>query len=469
MAKKINPHKTPIAHRDPGARRRTMEEVALGYNEQEAVAEAQRCINCPTKPCVKGCPVGIDIPSFIMSIARKDCAAAIQTLKDKNCLPAVCGRVCPQEDQCEKVCTLAKRFDPVGIGRLERYAADWEARMGIQLNISKTASTGHKVAVIGSGPAGLTCAGECAKLGHEVTVFEALHLPGGVLVYGIPEFRLPNEIIMREVSYLKQLGVHFRYNTVIGKSLTIDDLRNDGFQAFYIAVGAGAPKFMGIPGETGNGVYSANEYLTRVNLMKAHRFPEYDTPVKRGRCVVVVGGGNVAMDSVRTALRLGADEASIVYRRSRSEMPARIEEIENAEQEGVHFNFLVNPIAIESDAHGDVQGLRCLHMELGEPDASGRARPVPVSGSDFIVPADVVVIAIGTGPNPLLMDTLPELKRNKWGYIEADAQTGATSIPGIYAGGDIVTGSATVILAMGAGQATAQAIDSYLNSLSTAH
>ncbi|MFH1282797.1 MAG: NADPH-dependent glutamate synthase [bacterium] len=471
MAKEINPKKTPIKQQDPKIRAKNFLEVALGYSEEEAVKEALRCINCKNKPCVSGCPVEIDIPSFITSVAKGDFRGAIAKIKEMNNLPAVCGRVCPQEDQCEKVCTLAKKWDPVGIGRLERFLADWEYGAGKgeaanKENIKVNPPSGKKAAVIGSGPAGLTCSGELAKLGHSVTVFEALHLPGGVLVYGIPEFRLPNEVILREVEYIKKLGVNFSFNQVIGKSLSIDEIKERNFKAFYISVGAGAPKFLNIPGETLNGVYSANEYLTRSNLMKAYLFPEYDTPVKRGKRVIVVGGGNVAMDSVRTALRLGAEEGIIVYRRSRVEMPARIEEIENAEAEGVKFNFLISPAEVLGDENGLVTGMKCLRMKLGEPDSSGRARPIPIPGSEFIIDADVVIIAVGTGANPLLLKTVPGLKLTKYGYIEADEITGQTSVPGVYAGGDIVTGSATVISAMGAGKRAAREIDKYLKTIS---
>jgi len=406
--------------------------------------------------------VEIDIPAFIGCIREGDYTGAICKLREKNSLPAICGRVCPQEDQCEKVCVLGVKGEPVAIGRLERFAADFEIAQKTSAPPSRPAPTGKKVAVVGSGPAGLTVAGDLAKLGHEVTIFEALHKAGGVLVYGIPEFRLPKAIVQIEVDYIASLGVEIRLNTVIGKLLTVDDLLASGYQAVFLANGAGLPTFMSIPGENLNGVYSANEYLTRSNLMKAYLFPDYDTPILRGRRVAVVGGGNVAMDSVRTALRLGAEEAYIIYRRSRTEMPARHEEIENAAEEGVHFLMLTNPVRMYGDKQGWVRAVECQKMELGEPDASGRRRPVPIPKSEHPIPADIVVMAIGNGANPLISSATPGLSVNRWGNIVADPETGKTSKERVFAGGDIVTGAATVILAMGAGRKAARAIDSLL-------
>ncbi|MBC7246935.1 MAG: NADPH-dependent glutamate synthase [Actinobacteria bacterium] len=441
----------------PRERVKNFAEVALGYGEREARAEAARCLQCRKKPCVAGCPVEIDIPAFIAAIEKGDFAAAAAKLKEKNNLPAICGRVCPQETQCEAVCALGKKGEPVAIGRLERFAADYEAAQGDAAPPPRPRPTGKRVAVIGSGPAGLTCAGDLARMGHEVTIFEALNSPGGVLTYGIPEFRLPKAIVEREVEYIRSLGAEILLDRVIGCSTTLQELLASGYQAAFIGIGAGLPMFMNIPGENLNGVYSANEYLTRSNLMKAYLFPEYDTPIKRGRRVAVIGGGNVALDSARTALRLGAEEVSIVYRRSRAEMPARAEEIAHAEEEGVVFKYLTLPQRILGEK-GWVRGMECLEMELGEPDESGRRRPVPVPGSEFEMEVDLVIMAIGTRANPLLPSTLPELRLNKWGYIDADPETGRTSIPNVFAGGDIVTGSATVIEAMGAGKRSARAI-----------
>jgi glutamate synthase (NADPH/NADH) small chain len=449
--------RTPMPEQHMPERISNFNEVALGYPLQQGREEAARCLQCKKAPCVAGCPVGIDIPRFIREIEQGDLDKAVLTLKASNSLPAVCGRVCPQEDQCEKVCTLAKKGEPVAIGRLERLAADYEAEQG-ELHLPEMLpSSGHKVAVIGAGPAGLTCAGELALAGHAVTVFEALHAPGGVLTYGIPEFRLPKRIVYREVDYISRLGVDFVYDQVIGRTLTLQQLFADGYEAAFIGIGAGLPSFMNIPGENLNGVYSANEYLTRSNLMKAYLFPEYDTPIKRGRSVAVVGGGNVALDSARTALRLGSDKVFLVYRRSREEMPARAEEVQHAVEEGVQFKFLTLPVEIHGEG-GRVAGMTCLRMELGEPDESGRRRPIPVEGSEFVIDCDLVVMAIGTRANPLLPSTLPGLKLNRWGYIEIDEETGETSMPGVFAGGDIVTGSATVIEAMGAGKRAARSI-----------
>lgn len=458
--KKVIPKKTPIPEQDPLKRRSNFNEVALGYSEEQALQEAQRCLDCAKPKCVEGCPVNVPIPQFIMAIKERDFQKAIDTIKTTNLLPAVCGRVCPQEDQCEKNCVLAKKFEPVGIGRLERFAADWEASQGKSEVPKVAAPTGKKVAVVGSGPAGLTCAFDLAKQGHKVTIFEALHEPGGVLLYGIPEFRLPKKIVAREIESLKKMGVEIKTNTVIGKLATIDELMSE-YDACFIGTGAGLPKFMNIEGENLNGVYSANEFLTRTNLMKAYSFPEFDTPIKAGQRVAVIGGGNVAMDAVRTALRLGAAEAIIVYRRSEAEMPARIEEVHHAKEEGVRFEMLTSPTRIIGE-DGWVKALECVKMELSEADESGRRRPVPVKGSEFQLPVDVVIMAIGTGANPLVPQSTQNLALNKWGYIVADPETGATSRPGVYAGGDIVTGSATVILAMGAGRKAATAIHKYL-------
>ncbi len=449
-----------MPQQDAEIRKGNFEEVALGLGEREAMAEASRCLQCKKKPCVAGCPVEIDIPAFIKAIEEGDFMGAAARLKEQNNLPSICGRVCPQETQCEQVCTLGKKGEPVAIGRLERFASDYEAAQGELTIPQPRASTGRKVAVIGAGPGGLTCAADLARMGHELTVFEALNAPGGVLTYGIPEFRLPKAIVMREVEYVRSLGVEIKLDQVIGCSNTLQELFEEGYDAAFIAIGAGLPMFMDIPGENLNGVYSANEYLTRSNLMKAYLFPRYDTPIKKGRKVAVIGGGNVALDSARTALRLGAEEVSIVYRRSRAEMPARAEEIEHAVEEGVVFKFLTLPVRILGEDW--VQGMECLEMELGEPDESGRRRPVPIKGSEFELEVDLVVMAIGTRANPLLPATLPELKRNKWGYIEADPETGQTSISNIFAGGDIVTGSATVIEAMGAGKKAARAIHKLL-------
>jgi len=444
-------------------RRCNFNEVALGYTEDLALAEAARCLDCKNSPCVKGCPVEIDIPGFIRQIRDRDYRAAIGVIRQKNSLPAVCGRVCPQEEQCEKLCTLGKKHSPVAIGRLERFAADWERANRPVSTMPQHRPEGRRVAVVGSGPAGLTVAGDLAKQGCRVTVFEALHKPGGVLVYGIPEFRLPKAIVQEEVDYIAKLGVEFRTNVIVGRTVTIDELMAEGYDAVFVGSGAGLPKFKGIPGEQLNGVVSANEFLTRSNLMKAYDFPNYVTPIRVGKRVAVIGAGNVAMDSARTALRLGAEDVSIVYRRSRQEMPARIEEVENAEEEGVQMRLLTDPIRLEG-ADGWVQSMVCLRMELGEPDASGRPSPVPVEGSEFELPVDTVVVAIATSANPLIRQTTPDLACNKHGYIVADEETGKTSKAGVWSGGDIVTGAATVILAMGAGRKAARDIDRYLRS-----
>jgi len=463
MAKKIIPKKTPMREQPAKERVRNYDEVPYGYSEQEAIQEATRCLQCKRPTCIQGCPVEIDIPGFIDFIAKGDFRSAIMRLKEKNVLPAVCGRVCPQEDQCEKVCVLTKKFEPVAIGRLERFAADWEAQHGEAPAPKMPRPTGKKVAIIGAGPGGLTVAGDLLKEGHAVTIFEALHKPGGVLVYGIPEFRLPKAIVYREVDYLVACGAMLVLDFVVGKTATIDQLLGE-YDAVYIGTGAGLPWFMNIPGEQLNGVYSANEYLTRSNLMKAYLFPEYDTPIVRGKRVAVIGGGNVAMDCARTGLRLGADEVHIVYRRSHKEMPARDEEIHHAEQEGIVFDILTLPVKYIGDEKSWVTHMECLKMKLGEPDSSGRRRPVPIEGSNFITPVDTVVCAIGQSPNPLIPQTTPDLKVGKWGNIEADPKTGKTSKKGCWAGGDVVRGGATVILAMGDGRLAARSIQEYLTT-----
>lgn len=460
--KAIIPNKNPMPAQDALVRAKNFSEVALGYTQETAIAEANRCIQCKKEPCRQGCPVEVDIPAFIKLAAEGDFAGAIAKIKEKNALPAVCGRVCPQESQCEKYCTLGKKNDPVGIGRLERFCADWELNTGVKVP-EVAPPTGKKVAVVGSGPAGLTCAADLAKLGHKVTIFEALHVAGGVLMYGIPEFRLPKGVVQAEVQNLKKMGVEIEVNSVVGKFTTVDDLmEEEGFDAVFIGTGAGLPYFMNIPGENACGVYSANEFLTRTNLMKAYQFPSWDTPIKLGKKVAVLGGGNVAMDGARTALRLGAEESWIVYRRSKEELPARHEEAEHAEEEGVKFAFLTAPVEIVQDENGWVTGMNCIRFELGEPDASGRRRPVPIEGSEYFLEVDTVVVAIGQGPNPLVPRTTKGLEITKRGNIVADEKA-ATSKPGVYAGGDVVTGAATVILAMGAGRVGANSIHEYLN------
>ncbi len=444
-------------------RARNFEEVPYGYPAELAKLEASRCLQCKKPACVAGCPVSIDIPSFIGMILQDDFLGAARKLKEMNSLPAVCGRVCPQEDQCEKMCILGKKGEPVAIGRLERFAADHERKHGEFIMPPKAPPTGKKVAVVGSGPAGLTVAGDLIKKGHQVTIFEALHKAGGVLVYGIPEFRLPKAIVQAEVDYLAKVGVEIKSDRVIGQIATVEELMANEYDAVFLGTGAGLPTFMNIPGENLNGVYSANEYLTRSNLMKAYLFPQYDTPIAKGKNVAVLGGGNVAMDSARTALRLGAENVYIVYRRSKKELPARIEEVHHAEEEGIQFHFLTLPVRIQGNDEGWITGMECQKMELGEPDQSGRRRPIPIPGSEFQMDVDLLIVAIGTGANPLIQSTTPDLQTNKWGYIVADPETGATSKKGVYAGGDIVTGSATVILAMGAGRKAADAIHKYLS------
>jgi len=465
MAEKIKivPKKTPMQEQNAEVRKKNFEEVPYGYSDAEAILEAKRCLQCPKAPCIAGCPVEIDIPGFIKFIAEGDFVSSVKRLKEKNVLPAVCGRVCPQESQCEIVCTLAKKWEPVAIGRLERFAADREAKQGKAPIPETPPKTGKKIAIIGAGPGGLTVAGDMIKAGHDVTIFEALHKPGGVLVYGIPEFRLPKEIVYREVDYLINCGVNLNLNFVVGKTATIEQLF-ENFDAVYIGTGAGLPWFMDIPGENLNGVYSANEYLTRSNLMKAFLFPQYDTPIIHGKNVAVIGGGNVAMDCARTALRLGADEVHIVYRRTKTEMPARSEEIHHAEQEGIIFDWLTLPIKYTGDQRNWVKDMECIRMELGEPDASGRRKPVPIPDSNFISPVDVAVCAIGQSPNPLILQTTPDLKAGKWGNIQADPKTGKTSKKACWAGGDVVRGGATVILAMGDARLAARSMQEYLDT-----
>lgn len=448
-----------MSKQPPSERIRNWGEVALGYTEEQAVAEAQRCLDCKKPPCVEGCPVEVDITAFIKYIAVRDFDASARILKGANSLPAICGRVCPQETQCEAVCVLGKKGDPIAIGGLERFIADYEMKRGVTIP-DVPEPTGRSVAVAGSGPAGLTAAAELAKMGHAVTIFESLHTAGGVLVYGIPEFRLPKSIVQAEVDFIRKLGVGIHLNSVIGRIDTVDELLED-YDAVFLGTGAGLPMFLGIDGENLNGVYSANEFLTRVNLMKAYLFPRYDTPIKKGGRVIVVGGGNVAMDAARCALRLGADEVTVVYRRGEDEMPARVEEIRNAKEEGIIFKLLTNPIRIIGDEQNWVTGMECIEMELCEPDESGRCRPVPLSGTEHILPADIVIIAIGTSPNPLVPMTTTGLDTTGYGTIVAD-ENGATSKPGVFAGGDVVTGAATVISAMGAGKVAARAIDEHI-------
>lgn len=453
--------KTPMREQDPLKRRNNFKEVNLGYSLEEALHEAKRCLQCKKPKCVKGCPVNVSIPDFIDAIVKGDLEKAYNIITTSNNLPAICGRVCPQEQQCEKQCILTTRGESVAIGRLERFVADSFLDSDIKAD-QEVKAKGKRVAVVGSGPAGLTAAGDLAKLGYDVTIFEAFHEPGGVLVYGIPEFRLPKDLVKKEIDKLKRLGVKFQMNTIIGKTLTIDDLFQDGFKAVFIGSGAGLPRFMGIDGENLNGVYSANEYLTRVNLMKAYDFPNSHTPVKLGEKIAVVGGGNVAMDAARSALRLGAREVHIIYRRSMEELPARSEEVHHAREEGVIFDVLTNPKEIIGE-DGWVKGLKCVKMELGEMDASGRKRPREIEGSEFIMDFDLVIMAIGTSPNPLIKASTPELETNDRGGILVDQETYATNMDRVYAGGDAVTGSATVIMAMGAGKRAAQAIDKRLS------
>lgn len=460
----MSPKKAPMPAQDPNVRNKNFLEVTTGYTEEVAVEEAQRCLNCKNKPCVSGCPVHIDIPRFVKEVANRNFAGAYDVISESSSLPAVCGRVCPQETQCESKCVRGIKTEPVGIGRLERFVADWHNAQ-TDVEIKKPEPNGHKVAIIGSGPAGLTCAGDLAKKGYDVTVFEALHLAGGVLVYGIPEFRLPKSIVQKEVDTLKALGVKVETNMVIGRVISIDELMDEyGFESVFIGSGAGLPRFMGIPGENLCGVYSANEFLTRTNLMKAYK-DDSTTPIMHAKKVAIVGGGNVAMDAARCAKRLGAEEVYIVYRRSEEELPARKEEVEHAKEEGIIFKLLNNPVEIIGNEDEFVTGMKCIKMELGEPDASGRRRPVAVEGSEFVLDVDAVVISIGTSPNPLIKATTKGLDTQKWGGIIAD-ENGLTSREGVYAGGDAVTGAATVILAMGAGKTAAAAIDEYIQNKS---
>jgi len=453
----------PMPTLEAGLRVTNFDEVAQGYTLEMALTEASRCLQCKNPLCEQGCPVSVPVKEFVGLLAQGRVEDAVRRMRQVNRLPAVCGRVCPQESQCEAQCLLLKaKQESVAVGRLERFIADW-ARENDWDEPTEVETRPEKVAVIGAGPAGLTCAGDLAALGYKVTVFEALHAAGGVLMYGIPEFRLPKEIVEHDVQKLEAMGVEFQYNVIVGRTLTVDDLLGPmGYSAVFIGTGAGLPRFMRIPGENLCGVCSANEFLTRVNLMRGYKFPEYDTPLRLGKRVAVIGAGNTAMDSVRTSLRVGAEKAMIVYRRTEHEMTARQEEFEHAVEEGVEFNWLTNPVEMLGDENGWVTGLKCIRMELGEPDVSGRRSPVPILGSEFVIPVDTVILALGTTPNPILLRTTPGLETNKWGCVVADGQTGATSRPGVFAGGDVVTGAATVILAMGAGQRAARAIDEYL-------
>ena len=463
IQRNMDPKKCPMPSQDPNVRNKNFDEVALGYTAEMAVNEARRCLHCPKKPCQSGCPVGIDIPAFIAKVAEEDFEGAYKVLSASSALPAVCGRVCPQETQCEGKCVRGVKGESVGIGRLERFVADWHREHSDETP-ARPAPNGHKVAIIGAGPSGLTAAGDLARLGYAVTIYEALHLAGGVLVYGIPEFRLPKAIVQKEIDGLKAMGVDIETNMVIGKVLTIDELMEDyGFEAVYIASGAGLPRFMGIPGESLKGVYSANEYLTRINLMKAYK-PGSKTPIMHSHKVAVVGGGNVAMDAARCAKRMGAEEVYIVYRRGMEELPARKEEVEHAEEEGIIFKTLTNPVEVLGNEDGMVCGMKCVEMELGEPDASGRRRPIVKEGSEFTLDVDTMIMSIGTSPNPLIRSTTPGLETNRHGCIVTNGDDGLTSREGVYAGGDAVTGAATVILAMGAGKHAARAIDEYIRS-----
>jgi len=461
--------KVPMREQAPEVRRHNFEEVALGYSQEEAVAEASKCMQCRNPKCISGCPVEVPIREFVNLIRQNDFMGAAAKIKETNSLPAVCGRVCPQETQCEQTCIYGTRNEPIAIGRLERFVADYARERGEPLPPIPP-KNGRKVGIVGSGPAGLTCAGDLVKLGYDVSVFEAFHKPGGVLMYGIPEFRLPKAIVKAEVDYLSKLGVHFNYNYVVGRIRTVKEfMEQDKFDAVFIGTGAGAPSFMNMPGENLVDVFSANEFLTRVNLMKAYQFPEYDTPIRVGKRVAVIGGGNVAMDAARTSLRLGAAEVSIVYRRSREEMPARLEEVHHAEEEGIKFQFLINPTGVLGNEKNRVIGMSCIRMELGEPDKSGRRRPVPVSGSEFVMDVDTVIVAIGNSPNPIIMQTTPGMEVTSWGTIVINEETGMSTLQKVFAGGDIVTGAATVISAMGAGKRAAKGIHALLgNQLPTA-
>ena len=462
IQRNMDPKKCPMPSQDPNVRNKNFEEVALGYTYEMAVNEARRCLNCKNKPCVSACPVAIDIPAFIERVANEDMEGAFEIIHRSSSLPAVCGRVCPQETQCEGKCVRGIKGEPVGIGRLERFVADWHREHSTEAP-KMPEQNGHKVAIIGAGPSGLTAAGDLAKMGYKVTIFEALHLAGGVLVYGIPEFRLPKVIVQKEIDNLKAIGVDIETNMVIGKVLTIDELFEMGYEAVFIGSGAGLPRFMNIPGESLKGVYSANEYLTRINLMKAYK-PDSHTPIKHSKNVAVVGGGNVAMDAARCAKRLGAENVYIVYRRGMEELPARKEEVEHAMEEGIIFKTLTNPVEVLGDEDGMVRGMKCVEMELGEPDASGRRRPIVKEGSEFELECDTMIMSIGTSPNPLIRSTTPGLDTNRHGCIITEEETGLTSREGVYAGGDAVTGAATVILAMGAGKQAAKAIDEYIKN-----
>jgi glutamate synthase (NADPH) small chain len=458
----MSKEKVKMPEQDPMKRNKNFNEVALGYTEEMAMNEAKRCLQCKTKPCIKGCPVNVNIPDFIKLVGEGRFEEAYEKIRETNSLPAICGRVCPQETQCEKYCVRGIKGEPVAIGRLERFVADWYMA-NRKPDIKKIDKNGIKVAVIGSGPAGLTCAGDLAKMGYDVTIFEAFHEPGGVLVYGIPEFRLPKDLVRQEIENIKSLGVEIKTNMVIGKVYSLDELLEQGYKAIFIGTGAGLPGFLKIPGENLNGVYSANEFLTRINLMKAYKFPESDTPVKVGKNVAVIGGGNVAMDAARSAKRLGAENVYIVYRRSETELPARLEEAQHAEEEDILFRYLTNPIKIIGTETGWVKGMECIKMELGEPDSSGRRRPIPRPGTEHIINVNTIVIAIGQSPNPLIKSVTPAIKTHAWGGIIVEEETGATTMENVYAGGDAVTGAATVILAMGTGKTAAKSIDEKLS------
>jgi glutamate synthase (NADPH) small chain len=460
---KINLNRVDMPRQEPDIRRRNFDEVALGYTYEMAMEETSRCIQCKKRNCQQGCPVNIDIPDFIKALSNNDVEGASRILKAKTSLPGICGRVCPQEVQCEGVCTLNKKGAPIAIGRLERFIADWEMAQGLSSIPDIAPSTGKKVAVVGSGPSGLTVASDLAVRGHQVTIFEALHVAGGVLMYGIPEFRLPKAIVGREVDYVASLGVDIKLNMVIGINFSLDELLNTSYDAVYLATGAGLPMFLNVPGENLNMVYSANEFLTRTNLMKAYLYPEYATPIKMGRKVAVIGGGNVAMDAARCAIRLGAEEVNVIYRRSREEMPARHEEVENAEEEGIHFHYLCTPTAFLSDGRNNVAAMELIRMQLGEPDASGRRRPSPKPGSEFVMDVDTVAVSLGTSPNPLIASTTPDLETTRWGTVVCDDR-GKTSKALVWAGGDIVSGGATVISAMGEGRRAADAMHEYLSN-----
>ena len=463
MGKKIIPERTPVSEQPPAERIHNYKEVSLGYSADEARQEAARCLACANPACMKGCPVNVDIPAFLKLVESGDFRGAYNVIRQTNVLPAITGRVCPQENQCEGACVLSKKYEAVSIGRLERFVADWSARNNGKSEFSELPrKTGKKAAVVGAGPAGLTVAADLAKLGHLVTIFEALHEAGGVLVYGIPEFRLPKSIVQREVDHVKKLGVEIRTDFVVGNAASLDELLAD-FDVIFLGNGAGLPTFLGIPGEDLGGVYSSNEYLTRANLMKAYRFPIYDTPIARGKHVITIGGGNTAMDASRIALRLGAEESSIVYRRSISELPARVEEVHHAQEEGVKFSLLTTPLAFYGE-NGRLKGLECIKNELGEADASGRRRPVPIEGSNFRIEADVAIVAVGQSPSPLISKTTPDLETNRWGVVVVDKETMKTSKKGVFAGGDVVTGGATVILAMGQGKIAAREMDKYLKT-----